>query len=411
MPSAAVAARAPAAAPLRRTTAAPLSPDRIPLSIRSPVLAHPEEEAMENPENPARPASAERVWRWPREPDVVPSAPDRAAARARTAMRWPEGVRDHPDLRRMVIDLPDDDAPRQAYAAWLVAQAHPFARTLGAFVTAQLHVAEAFRLDPRADVDGLRSWRGDRAFVSTAEFRAGDALRPWFVDELASLIAPGLVGWPQIYRGFVERVAMRAGRFLELADELFRLAPIRHLVLICVPEVVDHLAASPHLARIRSLSLPRHSGADELSDAVLARLLASPHLGQLAHLRLVHQHALTARAYEQIATAKTLPELSHVEIYAPLRRGAPEPAIDDPLGRAERMIAYDTPIRAILPKAWIGELERAVGYVPCVHGREHYGRDFIDIEAVVAHPIARDTRVRARRGQVVGWRPGQADRP
>ena len=366
---------------------------------------------MEKLENPARAASPERVWRWPREPEVLPSGRDRAAARARTALRWPEGVQDHPELRRMVIDRPDDDAPRHAYAAWLLAQAHPFARTLGAFVTAQLRVAEAFRLDPRADVDGLRCWRGDRTFVSTPEFRAGDALRPWFVDELASLIAPGLVGWPQIYRGFVERVAMRAGRFLELADELFRLAPIRHLVLICVPEVVDQLAASPHLARIRSLSLPRHSGADELSDAALGRLLASPHLGQLAHLRLVHQHALTPRAYQQIAISKTLPELSHIEIFAPLRTGAPDPATDDPLGRSERMIAYDTPIRAILPKAWIGELERAVGYVPCVHGREHYGRDFIDLEAVVAHPIARAAHVQARRGQAVGSGPTKADGP
>jgi uncharacterized protein (TIGR02996 family) len=370
---------------------------------------------MEIPENTATAASPvrperESLWRWPREPAVLPSGRDRAAARARTALRWPEGVLDNPGLRRMVIDRPDDDAPRQAYAAWLLAQEHPFARTLGAFITAQLRVAEAFREDPCADATRLRSWHGDRGFVSTADFRAGAALRPWFVDELESLITPGLVGWPQIYRGFIERVAMRAGRFLELADKLFSLAPIRHLVLICVPEVVDQLAESPHLARIRSLSLPRHSGADELSDAVLARLIASPHLGQLAHLRLVHQHALTARAYEQIATAATLPQLSHFEIYAPLRAGEHDAATYDPIGRSERMIAYDTPIRAMLPKAWIGELERAVGYVPCVHGREHYGRDFIDIEAVVAHPIALDARVRSRRGQFVGCDPARGHR-
>jgi len=40
----------------------------------------------------------------------------------------------NPGLRRMVIDRPDDEAPWQAYAAWLLAQAYPFARTLGASV-------------------------------------------------------------------------------------------------------------------------------------------------------------------------------------------------------------------------------------------------------------------------------------
>jgi hypothetical protein len=355
---------------------------------------------METEQNPTTDPH-ESLWRWPREPEGLPSVQARAAA---TPRRLPEGVVDHAELRRMVIARPDDDAPRHAYAAAMLGQAHPFARTIGAFTMAQLRVAEAFRRHPRADVTRLRSWRGDGAFVSTTEFRAGDTLRPWFVDELAALTSSGLVGWPQIYRGFVERVAMRAGRFLELAEELFRLAPIRHLVLICVPAVVDQLAASPHLARIRSLSLPRHSGADELSDDTVARLVASPHLGQLAHLRLVHQQGLTARAYERIVTAATLPQLSHVELYTPLGLGEHDVATYDRIGRSERMIAYDTPMRAVQPKDWIAELERGLGYVPCVHGYDHYGRDFVDIEAVAAHPIALDARIMARRGQRVAQR-------
>jgi hypothetical protein len=371
--------------------------EQTPATVQSPTSVH---DAATDPHGSS--------WRWPRESDGSPSAPMSAAAPRR---RLPEGVVDPTELRRLVIAHPDDDAPRHAYAAAMLGQAHPFARMIGAFTAAQLRVAEAFRQDSRADVSWLRRWRSVPAFVSTTVFRAGDTLRPWFVDELNALMSSGLVGWPQVYRGFVERVSMRAGRFLELADELFRLAPIRHLVLICVPEVVEQLAASPHLARIRSLSLPRHSGADELSDAVLMRLIASPHLGQLAHLRLVHQGALTARAYEQIATAATLPQLSHFEIYAPLRAGEQDAATYDPIGRSERMIAYDTPIRAMLRKAWIGELERAVGYAPCVHGREHYGRDFVDIEAIVAHPIALDARVRARRGQPVERRPEERRRP
>jgi hypothetical protein len=298
------------------------------------------------------------LWRWPREPDEWPGVREPATPRRR---RLPEGVVDPEELRRMVIAHPDDDAPRHAYAAAMLGQAHPFARTIGAFNAAQLRVAEAFRQDPRADVTRLGRWRAEPSFVSTTAFRAGDTLRPWFVDELHALMSSGLVGWPQVYRGFIERVAMRAGRFLELADELFRLAPIRHLVLICVPAVVDELAASPHLARIRSLSLPRHSGADELSDDTVARLVASPHLGQLAHLRLVHQQGLTAPAFERIATAATLPQLSHLEIYTPLRLGDHDAATYDPIGRSERMIAYDTPMRAVQPKDWIAEAGARAG--------------------------------------------------
>jgi hypothetical protein len=40
------------------------------------------------------------------------------------------------------------------------------------------------------------------------------------VSPLASV---GLVGWPQIYRGFVERVSVRASRFLEIGVLLVEL--------------------------------------------------------------------------------------------------------------------------------------------------------------------------------------------
>jgi uncharacterized protein (TIGR02996 family) len=315
-------------------------------------------------------------------------------------------------LRRAVIACPDDDAPRHAYAAWMTAQDHPFAQTIGAFVAAQLRVAEAFRANPRAEVGALRSWRGNTAFVSTADFRAGDSLRPWFLDDLGSLISRGLLGWPQVYRGFVERVGLRALRFLQIADDLFSLAPIRHLVLISVPEVVDELAACPHLARIRSLSLPLYDRADELTDENLRELLASPHLTNLVHLRLVHQHRLTPRAYEDVVTAPTLPMLSSFEVYTPLHRWDHlEPATYDPRGRSERMISFDSPIPATRSKEWIAPLERAFGYEPCLHPEDHHGREHVDIEAIVAHPAALDARIMARRGLSVSGLPVEKPRP
>jgi uncharacterized protein (TIGR02996 family) len=339
-------------------------------------------------------------WRWPREPASLPSMQELATARAELrALRLPQGVVDNETLRRAVVADPDDDAPRQAYAAWMTAQDHEFARTIGAFVTAQLRVAQAFRANRRADVSMLRSWSGTTAFVSMSDFRAGDSLRPWFLDELGSLLSMGLVGWPQVYRGFVERVSVRAARFLVIADELFSVAPVRHLVVIGVPEVVDELAACPHLGRIRSISLTRYGPEDDLTDDVLRRLIASPHLANLAHLRLVHQRRLTPRVYEDVVTAPTLPRLSSFEVYEPPVSWAhQEPAIYDPRGRFERMIVYDTPMPVVRPKDWIAALEHAIGYVPCVHPEEHYGREVVDIEALVEHPIALDERIMARRG-------------
>jgi len=344
-------------------------------------------------------------WRWPQEPAFLQSGQSRATGRVEVrTVGLPHGVVDNEDFHRAVIDRPDDEEPRQAYAAWMLAQDHEFAQVLGAFMTAQLRVAKAFRGNRRADVGTLRSWRGDTAFVSTAEFRAGDSLRSWFLDDLSSLISLGLVGWPQVYRGAIERVGVRASRFLEIAEELFSLAPIRHLVVIGVPDVVDELAACPHLGRIRSLSLPRYAREDDLTDDVLRRLIASPHLGNLAHLRIVHQEQLTPRVYEDVVTAATL-RLSSFEVYAPMVRwDYQDPTMYDPRGRSERMIAYDTPIPVMRSKSWIDALERSTGYVPCLHPEDHYGRDVVDIEAVVEHPIALDPCIMARRGLSVSGR-------
>jgi hypothetical protein len=342
----------------------------------------------------------ESRWRGPREPEWFQSMQERAMALAQPRpLGLPDAVRGNEALRHAVIECPEDDAPRHAYAAWMAAQDHELAQLLGGFITAQLRVAQAFRASRRVDVRPLRSWRGDTAYVSTAEFRAGDMLRPWLLDDLSVLRARRLVAWPQIYRGFVERVSVRASDFLQIARDLFRLAPIRHLILVGVAEVVEELAACPHLMRIRSLSLPRHAAQDELGDDTLRRLIASPYLGQLSHLRLVQQHRVTPRAYEAVVTAPTLPQLSSVEVFTP-RAGWEhmDPTSYAAWGRSERVINYDTVTPARRSKGWIGGLERALGYMPCLHPEDHYGRDVVDLEAVVENPIARDMRVMARRG-------------
>jgi len=309
-------------------------------------------------------------------------------------------------LLHRVIERPDDDAPRHAYAAWMLAQKYETARSIGGFIDDQLRVAEAYRADPRSDVSAILD-----VYQGRAQFRAWPAQHS---HDLRLLLSESLIGDPTFYRGFVERVSVRAGRFLEIAEELFSLAPIRHLSLIGVPGVVDDLAASPHLARIRSLSLGRYSTDDELTDDTLARFLTSPHLGNIVHLRLGGQARLTARGHERVVTAPTLPRLSNFEVYTGVLTCWAEPVHENydasKLSYFERVIEKpattgdlrDTPRPVVLrPEDWIVDLERRLGYVPCVHPEEHYGRYIVDIEAVTAHPIALDPAVMARRGQPV----------
>lgn len=312
-------------------------------------------------------------------------------------------------LRRAVVENPDDDAPRHAYAAWMRAQDNENAQWIGAFIEAQLRVADAYRTNPRLD---FVKFLGDRTFGGTGKFRSQSGEHRYDLD---LLVSEGLIGLPKFYRGFVESVSVRAGRFLEIADELFSLAPIRHLALIGIPAMVDEIAASPHLARMRSLSLPLYGAEDALTDETLARFLASPHLGNIAHLRIGGSHHLTPRAYEQAVTAPTLPQLSNFEVYtdgtSTLWAEPIKPNFDESqLTYFQRVMETypatydlrDTPTPVVLrPEDWIVELERKLGYVPCVHPEEHYGRYIVDIEAVTAHPIALDSHVMARRGQPV----------
>jgi uncharacterized protein (TIGR02996 family) len=323
--------------------------------------------------------------------------------------RW-KHVKRYPEdesLRHAVVEHPNNDAPRHAYAAWMRAQDNENARWIGRFIEAQLRVADAYRADPRADVSATYNVYGGEG-----TFRSKNAEHLYDLD---LLLSEGLIGEPMFFRGFVERVSARAHRFLEIADELFSLAPIRHLVLIGVPAVVDQLAASPHLARMRSLVLPEHGEQDQLTDDVLARLLDSPHLANITHLRIGGNHRLTPRAYEMVVTAPSLPMLSNFEVYfdgtSTIWAEPIKPSFD------LRTLSYfqhvmekypdtgdlrDTPKPVILrPEDWIVELERKLGYVPCVHPEEHYGRYIVDIEAVTAHPIALDPAIMARRGQPV----------
>jgi hypothetical protein len=267
----------------------------------------------------------DRAYKWPVEHDVTDRA-SREVLRAERPAFTP--VEQDPAVVARVLASPDEDEPRAAYARWHRSRGTEVSRDVADFVDGQLALAAALRADPNATPATVlapfahafasreypRWWRYPPGSITGL---AGGLWEP-----IVALVAEGLVDSLEFHRGFVEHVAMRAGRFLEVADELFALAPIRHLTLTYAkgPDHTDAglfaaLAGSPHLARIRSLQLPGHvlghphAELNRLTDEDLGTLVASPHLRRLGYLRFEDQPGLTTAALDAVVADRRLPAL------------------------------------------------------------------------------------------------------
>jgi hypothetical protein len=240
------------------------------------------------------------------------------------------------------------------------------------------------------------------------------------LSEIRLLEVDELVASVQVHRGFVEKVAIKAANLLSLADELFAAAPIRYVDLIEVNRAVDDLARWPGLSRMRALTFPVYGDDDLLTDATIDRLLESPYLTGIRAIRLVGQTKLTSAAYRRILTAPTLPQLSLFDIPAKVLTCWAEPISVWSTKRPQLELTFferaivappasgdlrDTPILCPQrPEDWIVELERELGYQPCLHPEEYFGRYHVALEVPIEHPIALDSSVMARRGQPVADR-------
>jgi uncharacterized protein (TIGR02996 family) len=185
-----------------------------------------------------------------------------------------------------IREHPDDDVPRLVYADWLDENGQP---ERAEFIRVQIELARAELADPRRpDLESRqlqllarhrKEWAGPlRALVPQWEFR----------------------------RGFVEAIKLPARTFLEHAEELFRLAPVRDVHLVGVSEHADELARCPHLRQLTALTLtdPRFTAGQRRSQRqrrwrngeftnplgtdVLRTLLHSPYLREVRRLGLAH---------------------------------------------------------------------------------------------------------------------------
>jgi uncharacterized protein (TIGR02996 family) len=192
-----------------------------------------------------------------------------------------------------ICEAPDDDGLRLIFADWLEEHDDP----RGEFIRLQCALARLTGDDPRQAP--LR--RRERELLARHE------------NEWAGPLADRVAGW-EFRRGFVEKVVLTPGAFLDAGAELFRLAPVQHVHLYrcnhISAEEVDALAHCPLLARLRTLRLNSDRGIRDDSAGTLAdcpalanltcldlrhnwirnegarRLADSPHLHRLQHLRL-----------------------------------------------------------------------------------------------------------------------------
>ena len=195
---------------------------------------------------------------------------------------------DHPPAFWQAIQGdPLNDEPRLRYAAFLEDQGEP----LGEFIQVQCRLAAA----PDSEI----AWEWER--------REQELLAE-HEDEWAADVH-GLVEWWTFRRGFIEEIAVGAGRFLQHAPRLFEHAPIQVVHLSRSREHTDALAACPWLLRLRHLDLSNNFVRDQgagilaespflrelhslnlssaaLGDGAAAALASSPHLGQLRELYL-----------------------------------------------------------------------------------------------------------------------------
>jgi uncharacterized protein (TIGR02996 family) len=192
------------------------------------------------------------------------------------------------DLEKAVIDNPDAEAPRLAFAEASDADGD---RDRAEFIRLQIETAHRIR-------EGREDWS---EFVHRKR-----ELRNAHGDDWARAIRRRVL-WYDFYGGFVEAIELDASDFLARAEELYQVAPIRRLILKGVAPVIDKLFNSPHLARIVSLGL----GHQRLGDAGVELLAASPYLSKLALLDLPGNQ-ITLAAVDAMAASSTLPSLQQV---------------------------------------------------------------------------------------------------
>lgn len=188
-------------------------------------------------------------------------------------------------FRRAILDKPDSNEPRLAFADWLDEHCNP----LGEFIRVQ------HRLARQTDTESILLELENRERELLGEFEA-----EW-LGEIA-----GLVEWCSFRRGFVDEIALSAASFINHAEQLLTLAPIR-VVHFSSVEDPERLAASPNLRRLRFADFSENP----LANAGVRALAQSPHWQELRGLNLSGVGAANSGA-QALARSTSLRQLQEL---------------------------------------------------------------------------------------------------
>jgi uncharacterized protein (TIGR02996 family) len=184
----------------------------------------------------------------------------------------PHTLTTYPDaFLQAILEDPDDDVPRLAYADWLEENGGEADRERAEFIRLQYELARLAEEDRLPELE-------ERQQALLRRYRAAWSRR------LSRL----RIDDSSFRRGFVEEVGIPARTFLMRAEDLFRRAPVRH---VRFEEVDGHLPAltqSPHLSRLAGLSIhyDASKGFNWLREEDARQLASSAHLGRLTTLSL-----------------------------------------------------------------------------------------------------------------------------
>jgi uncharacterized protein (TIGR02996 family) len=201
-----------------------------------------------------------------------------------------------------ILEQPDDDMARLAYADWLMERGDPAGAARGEFIQIQCQLAR--REGTAEDRD-----RWAEAAARTPELQArAQALLDRYGAAWAAPVR-GLVDAYEFRRGFVECVTLSAQAFLAHAQELVQRTPLRHVHFTYTPGAIRTLAGVPQLARLTGLGFRRNF----LGTPGVRILLESGHLKRVTSLDLSSNH-LTDSAALLLAHSPVLASLTELNL-------------------------------------------------------------------------------------------------
>lgn len=210
-----------------------------------------------------------------------------------------------------IREEPDDDTPRLVYADWLMEQEELWRAERGEFIRLQCELVRMPENHPGREEKQQR----ERALLQ----------RNWeaWIGPFRRLLRSGSQdGWirgnfkieavSKFRRGFVEALSLHARTFLDVAEDLIRLTPLRRLELLRAGSLAEHLASCRVLDGIQRLWFGDYF-VDPLDSNGVRALVESPFLRRLSFLSLLRNNVADAGA-TYLAHSRNLPELRRLEL-------------------------------------------------------------------------------------------------